>query len=84
VRPPVLLSRCRKPWAVLSLQVPTVHRAIEWAMQVPWLHRLKAVFSDEWGCEFDSLPGSMGEGALKLVKLFVIVIEANLHSKSPD
>lgn len=57
-----------------------VRRTIEWAIQlltcfgqVPWPDGLKAVFSDERGCELDGqgCPGTTGETALKLVEFFV-------------
>ena len=45
--------------------------------------RLKSVFSNEKDYKLDSLPGIVGEAALKLVKLlFVVLSQADMHPKS--
>lgn len=46
----------------------TVCRVVEWAMQVPWSHRLKAIFSIKQGHKLDFLPGHCGGSHSKTSK----------------
>lgn len=48
---------------------------------VPWLDRLKAVFSNEWVYELGSLSGHSRRNSSKPVKLFVILTQVDLHPK---
>ena len=41
--------------SLCSLSSATVCRAIEWAIWLPWLDRLKATFRGEWDYELDAL-----------------------------
>lgn len=85
----VLLCRQRALGLTFSSSA-SVSRTVAWAMQlpmcygyVPWLDMLKAVFSNELGYNQFPCPGTVGETALKFVKLFVALTQADHHFRFP-
>lgn len=66
------------------LEVPLYVGLFNELCQVPQSHRLKAIFSDEWGYELDSLPSAGEKAASQSIKLFVVLNQSNLNPKFCD
>lgn len=63
-----------------SLFSAAVNRTVGWVVQlpvclgeVPWSERLNGIFSNEWQCELDSVPGCSGRSSFKTAQALCLL-----------
>ena len=77
-------------WGATLYSSAAVNRTVEWAVQlpvcsgkVPWSQRLNRIFSNEWECELDSVPGCSGRSSFKTGQALCCLNSGWLTSQVP-
>lgn len=77
-------------WRATLYSSAAVNRTVEWAVQLPvcsgkfpWSERLNRIFSNEWECELDSVPGCSGRSSFKTGQALCCLNSGWLTSQVP-